>query len=451
MTASTKTSGFLGLATAVVVAGFFFVSPIPHTAALRSLLLVALAGLFMAIRPAQGGPSWRHLAGRSEFRLLAALTLYMLMQSLLWAEDRGSSLGSFAAEWCATLLVAWIGYGVARATTLRTEFSFVGGSLPTWAALALAMHAFWMLGYQSFYWVGASRYPFGQVPYGNYSTLSTPVNMAFALLLADIAVRWLVGRKLFPWSERIAWALLAAVTAAVIAVKARNGIVTSCALLVLTAGLGLLRQRSRRAIGITAVAVALGAVLAVGSIGSDGRWGILVESAVVATDTEKHRAWMDDDRHPLPAFDASKERADHSAYMRVAWAKVAMEGIIDHPFGYGYGLGGFGRYVEEKYGRTGFVSSHSGLLDFALANGVPGLLLLLAFAGALARRGLMAWASGNPWGLALLLTLANYLIRIALDGHFGSFRLKMVALLLGILYCHIVTLEKAKEPSQPTG
>jgi len=130
---------------------------------------------------------------------------------------------------------------------------------------------------------------------------------------------------------------------------------------------------------------------------------------------------------------SSGQPVEGSAYQRIAWAKVALEGIQHQPLGYGYGLGGFGRYLEEAYGLKGAVSSHSGILDFTLANGLPGLALLLVFCALLLRRGWLSWMNGNPWGLALVLTLTNYFFRILLDGHFGGFRLKMFALLVGIL------------------
>lgn len=449
MTDGVKVTDFRGLAAAIVVAGFFLVSPIPHTAALRTLLLVALAGLVVAARAWKIRSTEQAVHPSFELLALSALTFYMFLQSLLWAEDRTASLTDFSEEWLAALLVGWVGYCLAREAASRTDLT--GGNLVAWAVLALAVHPLWMLGHQLFLWVGTAGGPFGRTPYGNYAVLSTPINMAFALLLADAVARWAAGKRLFPWADRVAWVLLFLVSVAIVAVKARNGVITSCALLVVAGGLGFRSRFSRRQRLIAVAAVALCVVLGGASVTSDSRWSLLIESVTAAADTEKHKAWLEEDRHSLPALGASGEKADHSAYMRFAWAKIAVEGIVSHPFGYGYGLGGFGRYIEAEYGKTGFVSSHSGLLDFALANGIPGVLLLLVFVGALARRGLLAWASGNPWGLALLLTLTNYFVRVVLDGHFGSFRLKMVALLLGVLYWNAVMPREAKGPSPSAG
>jgi len=114
--------------------------------------------------------------------------------------------------------------------------------------------------------------------------------------------------------------------------------------------------------------------------------------------------------------------------------------------GYGYGLGAFGKYVDEKYGYSGWVSCHSGVLDFTMANGLPGLVLLLLFCTILLWSGWTLFMNGNPWGLALILMLANFFTRSALDGHFGGFRLKMFAMMMGsIFYLSIYGFSKAQK------
>ena len=424
---------------ATLLAGVFFVFPIPHTVAVRNLLLLALIGMLLVMwrrgeTAAGGGVAvYRNM----EIPALGALTLWMFVQTSLWAVDKAFSFGDLIEEWLGTLLVAWVGYAVARRLSKTDEPNCCADRLPAWIALALFVHTGWMLAYQAVRWAQTGHYALGSMPYGDYAVLSTPINMAFALLAADLAVRWLGDGKLFPWSDRAARLLLFVTTVAVIAVRARNGVITVFAVLAMLALLLAWRKRglrqSRRGMLAFLTVLMLATSLLAANLLADRRWATFFGSVTMAQDTAGHKAWLDDPQYPWPMLDAG-QAADHSAYMRIAWAKVALDGIASRPLGYGYGLGGFGRYIEAEYGRKGFVSSHSGLLDFTLANGLPGLALLLALCFLLFRRGWLAWSAGNPWGLALMLTLANYFVRIVLDGHFGSFRLKMVALLLGILY-----------------
>lgn len=424
------------LAVAALLAAIFFIFPIPHTVALRNLFLLVLIGMLVYLRRKEGPIIADSVAPyrNMEMRMLGILTLWMFVQTSLWAVDKAFSFEEFAREWVGTLFVAWLGVATARRMSAHSP-THVGG-LPAWIAIALFVHAGWTLIYQAVQWIQTGHYVLGSTPYGNYALLSTPINMAFALLAADLAVRWQGGGRLFPWSGHVARALIFFTAMAVVAVKARNGVITVFVVLALLAALLAWRERarwqSRRGMfaGLAALVTAI-SLFAI-NFRSDPRWATFVETVPIALDTQTHKSWMNEQEYPLPLL-ASGQAVEGSAYMRIAWAKVAMEGIADRPLGFGYGLGGFGRYLEARYGREA-VSSHSGILDFTLANGLPGLALLLVFCTLLFRRGWRAWTAGNPWGLALMLTLTNYFVRILLDGHFGSHYLKMAALLMGILY-----------------
>jgi|GEM_PF-959791 len=423
----------------LLLGAIYFIFPIPHTVVLRNLLLLILIGITITLfrnAGAQavavpGRQAWQH----GELQALAILTSWLLL-TILWAVDRVFSFDDYLSEWLGSLFVAWLGYKLAgKLSGLNPGGCAIHLAVPI--MLALFAHGLWMLIYQVWLWPISGSFPVGATPFGDYSVLSTSINIAFALLLADAASRWLAHKKIFPWSNRLAVALLLSCTVFAVAAKARNGIITILALLIITMLILLWGQRGqlhfRRQLTTAAVGIFLAAGILTLNVASDERWGRFAESIVTAYDTKTNRAWLDGSEANLPIL-SNEQSADHSAYMRVAWAKVAIEGIAHKPLGYGYGLGGFGRYLEEVYGRSGAISSHSGILDFTLANGIPGLLLLLAFVALFFRRGWLSWVSGNPWGLALMLSLTNYFVRILLDGHFGGFRLKMIAFLLGILY-----------------
>jgi O-antigen ligase len=167
---------------------------------------------------------------------------------------------------------------------------------------------------------------------------------------------------------------------------------------------------------------------------NDARWQGFSEAAAVAFDTKNNMAWLDRGKYPLPLMQ-NGQPVEESAYSRLAWAKVAVEQIQRHPLGLGYGHKAFGWAVNSSYNvNTGHESSHSGLLDFTLANGIPGLLLWLALSAALITSGWCAFRNRHsPVGLMLAFTVIAYLVRCLIDGHLSGFRFEMYAFLVGAL------------------
>jgi hypothetical protein len=428
----------------LLIATLFFISPIPHIVVFRNLLLLGLMVAILANRQALTAMA-RPPFGPETY-VLAFLTAWMTLQTALWSVDRSFSFGNLTSEWLGTLLTVAIGYGMALTYADQCDKGKNGHYL-SWVVLVFIIHGVWMIGYQAVKWRLTGHYDIGLTPYGDYSVLSIPINMAFALLAADVALRLSYRNRLFPWPSWIALGLIGLTCLSIVAVKARNGMISAFAVLTV---LGILlawkeMQKPQRKVNVAAVLLVL--VLACGiSIASfqfDPRWATFTETASIAMDTKTNLAWQGMERFHLPLL-KSGQPVEESAYLRIAWAKIAMEGIVHRPLGYGYGLGGFGRYIEEVYGYRDFVSSHSGILDFTLANGLPALALLLVFCVMFFRRGWLSLANGNPWGLALMLTLTNYFVRILLDGHFGSYRLKMFALLAGMLYWLTIPQARSK-------
>jgi O-antigen ligase len=87
-----------------------------------------------------------------------------------------------------------------------------------------------------------------------------------------------------------------------------------------------------------------------------------------------------------------------------------------------------------KYGLTGFGSSHSGWLDFALGTGLTGLALLLIAAGTAIRDGWKQFREGqDAEALVFAFFVGGYLLRCLLDGHLSGWRLALFAFACGVL------------------
>jgi hypothetical protein len=414
-----------------------FVYPIPHTIALRNLLL--LAGLLLcaaqSLRSGDQSPT-RHsfVPLRTPLILLGALSAWLVINSAFLSRHAEEALQLLRGDWLVALLVAFIGGWAAKREGCESQAPLVNG-----LCAALFAHSLWLLGYQLFFWISTGQYPpmSELTPFAQRDYHSSLFTMLSALLAAEGIARALNGRRMLGISTRLLMIALAVNLAATMLLQTRNAVLITIALVLACVGVlirerRILENRTRRWAGYSVV---FAACLAIGGVFADlHRWNIFVDTASVAIDTRGHLSWQNLEKFPLPVM-SNGNPVEVSAYSRIAWAKVALEQIIANPLGVGFGHKAFGWAVNDAYGiASGLESSHSGVLDFTLANGIPGMVLWFALCAALMRLGWRAFGkSGSPAGLMLVLTVFGYFVRCVLDGHFSGWRLEMYALVVGIL------------------
>lgn len=412
----------LGLMAWVFAIAFLFV--IPHTIALRNLLL--LLGLVVVFA------TWRHPLRPSlppMFKPVAwaliALTGWIVLQAIAVSPAPTIALGNLRGDWVMPFLTgtlaAWITVRIDSPRPIQTAISAL--------LLHMLLVAFWQAGQ----WWQTGAWPFGSMPFAERDYHSTLSNFLVALLLADRLAYIFNGQSPVYLGRWPGWLLTIAAIGTDVLIRARNGTLTILVLLLGVVIALLIERRTRRqalllAVIITVVAGAIGAA----SWRNDTRWPGLVESLQVGW-TSPSLYWLTNDGTTRPAT-PSGAVLEESAYARAAWARQAVDAIKEHPLGLGFGRDGFGRAVAEKHGVTGMISSHSGWLDFALGVGLPGLALLL-LATALAIRGGWRQFRQHDDGVGLMLSflVGGYLLRCLLDGHFSGWRLGLFAFICGVL------------------
>lgn len=401
------------------LASMAFVIPIPHTIALRNLLLLAgIGALLWTCRGLLPRPvAWLKPAAWS----LSLLTAWILFHSVAIAPAPAAALDQFRANWVMPLFLgataAWAAAQLPRERAAQA------------IAIALAAHMVWLIGWQIKLWLETGFWPFKAVPFGAYDYHGTLDSYLLALVVAD-RLAWLLQRRSpLALGASAGWCLLLLSLVADVSLQSRNSTVISLAIL-LAAGLFLLAVRSndKRAL----VAVSFVALVGAGSLSFDSRWQGLRESAAVgwsATSTY----WMTNDVATRPGT-PSGATLEESAYARSAWASQAVGFIAEHPLGIGFGHDAFGRAVAMKYGHAGMGSSHSGWLDFALGTGLAGLALLLVTAGLAIRGGWREFRERNDaQALLLAFFVGGYTLRCLLDGHLSGWRLGLFAFVIGVL------------------
>lgn len=399
------------------LAAIVFVFPIPHTIALRNLLLLGVLALLATLR-STARPLLPQ-AMKPAAWWLAATTTWLLLHSLVMAPAPALALENLRGDWFLPLLTAVLSAFAAARTGSRQALMAV--------VAALLAHMLWMFGWQLWLWVVAGMsggWPAGMVPNGERDYYSSLSGFLLALLLAERLTSQGTGGALF--SPRPGWTAFVIALIADAALRVRNGTIVSV-LLLLTATLWIARRQPRFFLLLLVVASLGGA-----SVALDPRWSGLKESLAVGW-TSPSTYWQNWDpafRPPTP----SGAKLEESAYARAAWAHQAVQAIGEHPLGLGFGRDAFGRAIAQKYGFAGMVSSHSGWLDFALGAGLPGLALLLITGGLAIRGGWRQFRERDDGvGLMFSFLIGSYLLRGLLDGHMSGWRLGLFAFLCGVL------------------
>ena len=413
----------------------YFVYPIPHTVALRYLLLGSLlsSSLWILARNPFPADCFRNLRPfRTSGLILLALSFWLLIQSAFISPLSKEALGMLRGDWLNSLIAVSI--GLLAVLVCQSDDS----RRPIHAATtALVLHILALFAYQIWIWAHNGTYPLGRTPFAEKDYHSMLVTTLSALILADMLSRSIIGRVIHPLSWPALSGILVLSCIASVTLLARNAVIIN-ALLIVASGL-IFVVIKRKAFGQAVVPLMLVLFLAISSLGwfglqSDARWQGFSEAVTAAIDTKNNLAWLNTQEYPLPLMRNGKP-VEESAYSRIAWAKVGVEQIAQYPLGLGYGHKAFGWAVNRSYHvQTGHESSHCGLLDFTLANGIPGLLLWLALSIALMATGWRAFMKQqSPAGLALAFSVSAYLVRCLVDGHLSGFRLAMYAFLIGLL------------------
>lgn len=408
------------------LAAIVFIFPIPHTIALRNLvLLIGLLALLATLRRAPRPPLPPALVPAAW--ALLATTAWLLLHSIAVAPAPTLALDNLRGDWLLPLLTAALAaYAAARLEPRLAIRAIVA---------ALLAHILWVLGWALWHriidgptWIWIA----GRVPFAERDYQSTLNGFLFAVLLAERFTVLSSGRALAFFSSRLAWAALAVSLMADTVLQTRNGTIVSAALLLMTT-LWISRHKPRYILLLLSVAILGGA-----SFVLDSRWSGLKESLAVGWKSPSSY-WLTGDQMTRPLTPSGAD-IEESAYLRAAWAHQAVLAIGEHPLGLGFGRDGFGRAVEAKYDFKDMVSSHSGWLDFALGAGLPGLALLLLTAGLAIRGGWRQFRQhDDAAGLMFSFLVGGYLLRCLLDGHLSGWRLGLFAFLCGVLIAAMKT------------
>lgn len=441
----------------------FAIWSVPGTIAFRNALLCLMLLLVLYgawVRRSLNVPLLQQSSiGRFQFILLATMTVWMLICALTWAHEPAHVLAEIRGQWIIPLICYFLGYylvnlcltnepsgqsavfkciffGTLPLVLLSIFFSGIfyiqNKSIPyIVGSSALAPHLVWekykMTGSLAESIAGESPDKFSMVIY-----------LYLSLLLAEFVCRLIGRRRFLPISRVLYGALLIIGLAALYLNRSRNGnfvfIVTSLAsgMIILYAA-PIKKKISKLTILIGFMAILFMATILF--IKSDHRWTELIETVPMALDSN-NKAWLSRNPERYPVL-KNGQRVDASNYERVAWAKEGFLLILDNPLGFGYNRNAFGDALDQKYHRGGLSRgghSHSGLIDFAIANGILGLVLWVAFLISILCLGIKELRCGNVWlGAFVLIYVSGFFCRSLLDSVLRDHYLQQFMFISGLV------------------
>lgn len=429
-----------------LMAVLIFVWPIPGTIALRNVLAGLLLATVFYINWKNPKPlKLADLPGlKWPIGLLTGLTLWIAVVIAGWAAEPALSWGEYWAQWTIPLLSGCAGFllasqGVANGPKgVQTILKVIFYTLFFQVALHDLLDAVYL--------ISTGEQPFRQAPtlylplflnawqsggswteafVGQYFEKFSFVNNTFAaILIAEILQRAIERRR---WLDLPNWFIGVAFALVLLCsywLRVRNGNLGLGFLIVVAGLMTLVRVRLRFKMRnlLMVFAVAMAGLISVGTAfwKSDARWQTFVETVPIALDTDTNKAWLSAKITPYPRL-ANGLEVDPSNYERIAWIKEGLKLGWEHPLGTGLNRNAFFDGLDRKHQMNGSIRgghSHSGVVDFFIANGLPGLLLWFAFLLSLTVLGWRTFAGANmALGLMLIFLVSGFFSRSLLDSN----------------------------------
>lgn len=406
---------------AVLLAGLVFIWPIEHTIALRYVL----GGLLLVATVSWSWPQRQDLLARLRSRpvslaclFLGLLTLWFVAQGLWIAPEAHWVWQELKGQWIKDLLF-W-GLGLLLGAGCLHQNAEVGRKLLFALLAGLAGIVLWNVFACLWLWFSNGQTPLMHSVTGARATDSYVNNMLLAFLVGDLLSRDR-SQKFLPWSRGVSITLMCFCVANTAFIGARNGWI----------GLGMLafsgvvvhyingwQKVRKKALIFLPILLALLVAGAWISWKTDPRWNSLNETLPVAWDIDTNKAWLNADKYGYPKL-PSGQVADASNYERPAWIHAGLRLVAERPLGAGFSRHAFGHEVARLYPESEpspGMHSHSGMIDFAVGAGVPGVVLWLGFVLTLIGFGGIAYFRyGAASGLVLVFLTSGFFGRSLLD------------------------------------
>jgi hypothetical protein len=396
------------LASVLSMVGLLCIWVIPGTIALRHILLIA--GCIAAVGLIRY--NWAKLRAVDTCHLpllsISALFLWVLIHYAFFSLNSALELSEIKGLWVRSLLgaIAAVGLGIAIVKYSKLRLYFY-----------IALFATPLINIGSYGWASYLNHGFVK-PNDFVRFLFTKIETAFfGAIAAAIAtgnlIHLMAGKVDASKIIQILWWVLGLVLVLVSALvsSTKNGIAIAlglCALLAFVVLVNsMLNKSGSKVLPVTVVftIVLLSAGIWKGHTSSAYRgWDTVFQDAALGLDIDGNKQWQKREGSVPAPLNSQGVEAALNTYSRFAYAAAGVRLISQYPSGYGSinqsfkGLQEVAQIPHEHEGQV-----HSGWIDFGLAFGIPGLLLIFSTMASIIYFGLKSKSSiALPWVIVCL-------------------------------------------------
>ncbi|HAZ54972.1 MAG TPA: hypothetical protein DCY50_08235 [Franconibacter helveticus] len=420
-----------------------FVWPIPnnlllfHRNGFIYLAILLALGLFARTPPIRAMLNLRQ--AKPALLILLVLTLFILVNGLIFAPDIKEMLDYWDGQWLRPVLLFCCGLVLspviqAQYPSVTADRLFTAIVLCFWGVICVhLLDTAWLYWRDGVIHWGETRIVF------NRTRMSFQINMITGFLIAELLARALIHQRFLTLKTPfLAFMLLAnlACTALVDTRWGTIGLVGSLFSTFILLGLHKMRRGNIARIGAIFVALLIAAIaLGVASWKTDPRWQSLKSDAETGWNAPFTSYCYNRTTGTVP-LNQEGQPMDHSNGCRASFFHQGWEIVAKHPFGIGPRKEAF-RYIlrrDTHDNRINIPHSHYGLIEFGLQNGVLGIAGWLALL-------LACWYTG--WrhyrhdktmpGLFLLLFTIGFFSRTMVDHNLKDHYLEQYMMLTGLL------------------
>lgn len=412
---------------------------IPGTIALRYFLMAMLLVSMLGNRDGRTHFEWL-LKENRPLQYLLLLTAWLFFQ-LLWANIPQEVLGELKGQWFTALICFGVGAGFALTKQglsnklCLLHYMFLTGLLVMFFDYVFQ---FFKWGFPVS-WSGIPVFSNGLQIKSHIMASKVQVaffcTLSFVFYFSELVSRLLTHKRLLPASLPVLVLALLLVVALNVFSGARNGFVglsmtflSGCFLIfIFEKKISNLKKTMAM---LFMVLLSLGGALL--NYKLDPRWSRFFDSAVLGAQFENSQAWVNPDKWPYPLL-PDGQLVDVSAYERIAFLSAGVNYSLQNPFGTGFSRLAFMHEVERRYASKAR-HAHSGMVEFLISMGYPGLLLWLLALFSVASLGICRLRQGiDMIGLWSVLLTFGFAGRMVVENISRDHMLMMFMLFCGFL------------------
>lgn len=425
-----------------------FILSVNGTMALRNAIAIVLL-LSLLIFFTKNKEALRIINEYKDFKIiviaLIVFVVYVFFHSIFFSHELAWSLSEFKSHIFYPMLYFFM--GILLATYVAESRYTTKEMLITILFFSIFIHILYidLVAIDKLFHDGVMMHRYGGLMDSpvqpNYLT-----NILLAMIITELVYRLRVKKQILQVSNGVLYLLLVASIFSTFIEALRLG---DIALVFLGIGSSMLflynnHQYSKnvRRLIASSLIVVLTIPLAY-NINNDPRWSKLFETIPMALNTSNSLHWLNRSL-PGPKTESGYE-VRGSNYERVAWAKKAIDYVIDEPLGIGFGRNAFGHAMEMRHSELANRGSHahSSILTLAVGGGVVSVFLWLIFVFLIAKSAIKEFKSTyNYFSILTLFVTMGFVGRSFVDGNMSDHMFLQFMMILGI---SLLFLFKEKE------